>query len=313
MSYVQFRQHTIGEEVCCRGVGLHSGKRVSMRLKPAPKGHGIRFRRIDIPDQPTIPADYLHVVSTCQATTIGFDGVVVSTIEHLMAAFFGSGIDNALIELDGPEVPIFDGSAATYLKLLKKAGAREQQAARKYLSIERPVLIKEGDSFIKASPSDRFQVRYVIEYPHPLIGKQELSWSFDSGSFRDDIARARTFGFLKDVRRLQNMGLARGGSLANAVIFGGDTLLNVDGFRYADECVRHKILDLMGDLALTGMFVLGSFEVRKAGHGLHSRFLKHLMAGPDRAAPRPAPIPAAYVPAAAAAFLNRFPQASEAM
>lgn len=299
VNFRQMKQHTIGHEVWCSGVGLHSGLKVSLRLKPAPADSGIQFRRMDVCNFPTISAHYNHVVNTFQATTIGFDGVVVSTIEHLMAALYGSGIDNALVELNGPEVPIFDGSAAPYLKLIERAGTREQDSPRNYLAIVRPVIIRNGDSFIKASPSEQLKVSYFIDYPHPMVGKQELSWSLDNGSFRRDIAKARTFGFLKDVQRLQTMGLIRGGSLSNAVVFGEQDLLNVGGFRFSDECVRHKILDFLGDLALTGMFVLGNFEVRKAGHGLHSQFLHQIMNSPGYAVPKPIPGTVAYLAASA--------------
>jgi UDP-3-O-[3-hydroxymyristoyl] N-acetylglucosamine deacetylase len=299
VNFGQIKQHTVAQEVRCSGVGLHSGLKVSLRLKPAPAGSGIRFRRMDVCNFPIISAHYNHVVNTFQATTIGFDGVVVSTIEHLMAALYASGIDNALVEVDGPEVPIFDGSAAPYLKLIESAGFRQQELPRNYLMIERPIVIRDGDSFIKASPSDQLRVSYLIDYPHPMVGKQELSWALDNGSFGRDIAQARTFGFLKDVQRLQTMGLIQGGSLANAVVFGEQNLLNVDGFRFSDECVRHKILDFLGDLALTGMFVLGNFEVRKAGHGLHSQFLNQIMNRPGYVVPKPMPATPVFVAASA--------------
>lgn len=303
VNYGSMKQRTIAQEVWCRGVALHSGVTVSLRLKPASAGQGIRFRRTDVCNHPTVSARYHHVVNTFQATTIGFDGVVVSTIEHLMAALYGSGVDNVLVEVDGPEVPIFDGSAAPYLRLIERAGLRDLDADRGCLSIEKPVVVQEGDSYIKASPSDRFRVRYLIDYPHPKIGRQELSWTFENGSFGSEIAQARTFGFLKDVRKLQTMGLIRGGSLANAVVFGKEDLLNVDGFRYSDECVRHKILDFLGDMALTGMFAIGRFEIRKAGHALHSRFLHQLMSRPGCTAVKFSPIPAAYVAASAVSAL----------
>lgn len=272
------KQHTIGREVWCEGVGLHTGKKVSMRLKPAPAGYGVRFRRLDVCERPTITAHYHHVVDTLLATSIGFDGVVVSTIEHLMAALAGSGVDNVLVELDGPEVPIFDGSAACYVEVLQEAGLKELDAYRQYLKVAKPLVVKEGDAYIKASPSDRFQVCYSIDFPHPMVGKQELSWRFDASAFSRDIAKARTFGFLRDVQKLQNMGLAQGGSLANAIVFDDLGVLNRDGFRYADECVRHKILDFVGDLALAGMPLVGQFEAYKAGHTLHNRLLKQLTA-----------------------------------
>jgi len=288
------KQHTIGQSVWCSGVGLHSGLKVALVLKPAPAGHGIRFLRTDIPASPSISANYNNVVSSFQATTIGSAGVCISTVEHLMAALYGCGVDNVLVELSGPEAPIFDGSAAPYVNLIRKASILEQDEARNYLTIRKPLTVSNGDSFIIATPSDQFQVRYEIDYPHPRVGKQEYSWALKNGSFGREIAKARTFGFLKDVLKLQQMGLIQGGSLANAVVFDDCELLNVDGFRYSDECVRHKILDFIGDLALTGLPVLGKFEIRKAGHALHSRFLNELMDGKGYAIPTSVPMPPAY-------------------
>jgi len=275
------RQHTIKREVWCRGVGLHSGTIVSMKLKPAPPNFGLRFCRVDIADRPVIIARQHQVVDTLFATTIGFDGVAISTIEHVMAAFLGCRVDNILVELDGPEVPIFDGSAAAYLQLLEKAGLREQSAPRQYLKVERPLLVKEGDAFIKATPADCFRLHYFIDFSHPLVGRQEFSWCFSETSFAREIAKARTFGFFRDVQKLQGMGLARGGSLDNAIVFDDRGILNNDGFRYNDECVRHKVLDFIGDLALAGMPLLGHFQAYKAGHSLHNRFLRQLITSPE--------------------------------
>jgi UDP-3-O-[3-hydroxymyristoyl] N-acetylglucosamine deacetylase len=292
---LHFKQHTIGQSVWCSGVGLHSGLKVAMVLKPAPPDHGIRFRRTDLPESPTICAHYNNVIDTFQATTIGSAGIAVSTVEHLMAALYGCGVDNVLVELNGPEAPIFDGSAAPYVKLIQKATIREQNGARRYLAIREPVVVKDGDSCIIATPADQFQVHYEIEFPHPRVGKQEYSWELKNGSFGNEIAKARTFGFLKDVLRLQQLGLIRGGSLSHAVVFDDTEVLNVNGFRYSDECVRHKILDFIGDLALTGLPVLGRFEVRKAGHTLHSRFLAELMDTKGYAAQKPITMPAPYL------------------
>ncbi|MGC8490300.1 MAG: UDP-3-O-acyl-N-acetylglucosamine deacetylase [Syntrophobacteraceae bacterium] len=292
---LHFKQHTIGQSVWCSGVGLHSGLKVSLVLKPAPADHGIRFRRTDLPGSPSICAHYNNVIDTFQATTIGAAGMAVSTVEHLMAALYGCGVDNVLVELNGPEAPIFDGSAGPYVKLIERACVVEQDGPRRYLSIREPVVVKDGDSSIIATPCDHFQVHYEIEFPHPRVGKQEYSWELKNGSFGREIAKARTFGFLKDVLRLQQMGLIRGGSLSNAVVFDENEVLNVHGFRYSDECVRHKILDFIGDLALTGVPVLGNFEVRKAGHTLHSRFLNQLMDGKEYAAHPPVAPPAAYI------------------
>ncbi len=273
-------QNTLAEETLFHGVGLHSGAKISVRLKPARPNSGILFRRVDIPGQPMIEARHHHVVDTRFATTIGSNGTLVSTIEHLMAAFWGAGIDNAIVELDGSEVPILDGSAAPYLDVLNRAGISMQTVLRKYLRVQRTVLVREGDAYIKATPADRFSVCYRIDFPHPLVGQQEFVYEYDRASFQREIAHARTFGFLKDVEKLQSMGLARGGSLDNALVFDDYRVLNQEGFRYSDECVRHKILDLLGDLSLAGMPVTGHFEVHKAGHSLHNRFLRELFDRP---------------------------------
>lgn len=264
----------------CGGVGLHSGAGVSMKLRPAPPNFGVRFKRVDLRDRPVIAAHHNQVVDTFLATTLGYDGVVVSTVEHLMAALFGSGVDNVLVELDGPEVPILDGSAAPFIEVLREAGLREQDALRKCMVVGRSLQVRDGDAFIKVTPCRDFRVRYAIDFPHPLVGKQEYSWSLNEGTFALDIAGARTFGFLKDVQKLQSLGLAQGGSLANAIVFDDSGLLNKDGFRYGNECVRHKVLDFIGDLALAGVTLQGSFEVRKAGHALHNAFLKQLTSRP---------------------------------
>jgi len=274
-------QCTIRREVAGEGIGLHSGAPVLLRLKPAPVDFGIRFRRMDLPGNPMVTAHYRNVTETALATTIGCNGVTVSTIEHLMAALMGRGVDNALVELDGPEVPIFDGSARFFVEMLQRAGLEEQNGARRFVKIRRELSFREGDAFIRAVPGSDFRLRYTIDFPHPLIGRQELRWSFAPGDFARDIAAARTFGFLKDVQKLQSVGLALGGSLSNAVVFDDRTLLNGEGLRYGDECVRHKVLDFLGDVALVGMPLLGHFEIHKAGHTLHNRFLRRLMGSPS--------------------------------
>jgi UDP-3-O-[3-hydroxymyristoyl] N-acetylglucosamine deacetylase len=271
------KQHTIRREVRCEGMGLHSGASIALKLKPAPPNYGIRFRRTDLPDRPVVSARYNEVADTSLATTIGSNGASISTVEHLMATLAGLGIDNALVEVNGPEVPIFDGSAASYFRLLQKAGLKRQNAFRQYYKVEEPLTITDGDAYLKAEPSDQFQVSYIIDFPHPLIGKQEFTWHYNKATFGRDIAKARTFGFLKDVQKLQSLGLAQGGSLSNAVVFDELEVLNHEGFRYPDECVRHKVLDFIGDLALAGRPVIGAFEVYKAGHRLHNLFLEALM------------------------------------
>ncbi len=280
MNLISMMQHTVVREVSCRGIGLHSGAKVTMKLRPAPVNFGVRFRRMDLGHHPAVRAHAHHVVNTSLATSIGSNGTTVSTIEHLMAALYVSSVDNILVELDGPEVPILDGSAAPFLEILKKAGLKEQRAPRECLVVARPVYLRDGEAFVKATPANHFKVRYSIDFPHPLVGKQTLAWSFNAASFGQDIARARTFGFLKDVEKLQSLGLAQGGSLANAVVFDDFRVLNQDGFRYVDECVRHKILDFMGDLALAGRPLIGCFEVYKAGHALHNAFIRKLLSLP---------------------------------
>ncbi len=197
-----------------------------------------------------------------------------------MAALYGMNVDNVLIEIDGPEVPIFDGSSAAFIEILQESGLQEQRTARQCLRIERPFIHRDGDAFIKVTPSDRLRVSYTIDFPHKLVGTQKLSWQFNSAGFAQMIANARTFGFLKDVQKLQGLGLALGGSLENALVFDDYRILNQGGFRYADECVRHKVLDFLGDMALMGMPLIGHFKAHKAGHALHNRFLKDLMTKP---------------------------------
>lgn len=286
------KQHTIDREVWGKGVGLHSGSEVNMVLKPAPPDFGVRFRRTDVETSPLIPARYSNVADTFHATTIAVKGASVSTIEHLMAAIVGKNIDNVLVEVDGPEVPIFDGSASHYLELLNCAGLRTQEAPRRRITLARPITVREGDAYIRVTPASELRIRYAIDFPHPLVGRQEMTWVFDETAFSRDIAGARTFGFLRDLEMLRHAGLARGGSLENAIVFDESQVLNTGGFRYANECVRHKILDFLGDLSLMGMPVVGQFDLYKAGHSLHGKLVRELMTHPDSVAVSvPASIP----------------------
>ena len=273
-------QQTLKSDVDCVGVGLHTGRQVHMRLKPAPADSGIRFCRVDLPDRPLIHGRFDQVVQTEFATTLGYNGTTVSTTEHLLAALLGCGIDNALVELDAPEVPIFDGSAAPYLDLIRRAGIVELSDPRYFLKVAHPIVVREGESYIKVSPADQLEIAYTIDYPHPLLSRQTAVWRPSDGSFEREIAGARTFGFLKDLDQLQSMGFARGGSLANAIVFDEKQVLNLEGFRFGNECARHKILDLMGDLALLGRPVLARFEAYKAGHTLHNRLVRQLVDSP---------------------------------
>lgn len=297
MKYEFRMQHTIGREVWCSGEGLHSGARVSLRFYPAPPNHGVRFRRVDLVGRPLLHAHFHNVVNTQLATSIGSKDASVATVEHLMAALYSMGIDNVLVEIDGPEVPILDGSSAPFVEMLQDCGIQSQDVARQCLHIERSFIFKDGDAFVKVTPSDQLRISYTIDFPHKLVGTQKLCWRQSARSFEREIAKARTFGFLKDVQKLQSMGLALGGSLENAVVFDDYRVLNREGFRYANECVRHKLLDFLGDLALTGMPMVGHFEAYKAGHALHHQFLKELMVRPGYySVSTPASVPISIFP-----------------
>ncbi|NKB20209.1 MAG: UDP-3-O-acyl-N-acetylglucosamine deacetylase [Alphaproteobacteria bacterium] len=280
-------QKSLKSSIGCTGIGLHSGKKVTMSLNPAAADTGIVFHRTDLEgDDRVIPARWDFVVDTRMATTIGNQsGACVSTIEHLMAALAGCGIDNAIIEIDGAEVPVMDGSAAPFIFLVECAGMIEQHAPRKAIKIERPVkagdsdkFIKAGDSdkFISATPDDSFSVAFEIDFEDTAVARQQLSMRLVNGTFKTEIARARTFGFVHEVDALRKAGLALGGSLDNAVVISGDTILNGDGLRYDDEFVRHKILDCVGDLYLAGAPIIGQIDALRSGHALNNLFLTSL-------------------------------------
>jgi UDP-3-O-[3-hydroxymyristoyl] N-acetylglucosamine deacetylase len=271
---LDFRQRTLKESVSVSGIGLHSGEHIEIRLRPAPAGSGIRFVRTDLEGRPSVKAAVENVLDTTLATTIGENGCRVATVEHLMASFFGLGIDNAIVELDGPEVPIMDGSAASFVFLIKSAGIKEQDEPKRFTLIKKMMSVKDGDRFIKVYPSRELKITYMIDFKHPLVRDQKYQMTFSGGDFVREISRARTFGFLKDVKTLKENGLAKGGSLDNAVVIDDFRILNEDGLRYKDEFVRHKILDFLGDLSVLGSPVIGHFVVKKAGHCLHHRMLK---------------------------------------
>jgi UDP-3-O-[3-hydroxymyristoyl] N-acetylglucosamine deacetylase len=278
MTDASFNQRTIQESVSTRGVGLHSGAQVTLTLRPAPPDHGIVFHRVDVRGSPSIPATSAHVIDTAFATTLGKDGVRVGTVEHLLAALTGLGIDNLRIEVEGPEVPILDGSAGPFVYLINSAGVRVQDAPKSFLVIKRPVFLSEGDKEASLGPSNRLRIDCAIDFHHPLVPGQSLSLDFSGRSFSRELARARTFGFLKDVERLKSAGLARGGSLENAIVVDEFSVLNPEGLRYPDEFVRHKALDALGDLALFGHPVIGHLRVSKSGHALHHRLVAQVLA-----------------------------------
>jgi UDP-3-O-[3-hydroxymyristoyl] N-acetylglucosamine deacetylase len=278
---MHFLQRTIAEPVGCSGVGLHSGKQVNLTLKPAPLNHGIKFVRSDLAGCPPIPAHFNRVVDTSLATVIGNDGYIVSTIEHLMACFAGLSIDNVLVELDGYEVPVMDGSAAPFTQMVKSAGIKELNNPRHYFIIKEPVSLKENGKQVTVYPSDRFKISCTIDFEHPLIGEQSLSLEMTDEMFESAISRARTFGFLHEVEYMKRFGLAQGGSLENAVVIDKDKILNEEGLRFPDEFVRHKILDCLGDFSLLGMPILGHLFVHKSGHAFNHAFLEKFFSQKD--------------------------------
>ncbi|MFH1157129.1 MAG: UDP-3-O-acyl-N-acetylglucosamine deacetylase [Pseudomonadota bacterium] len=267
-------QKTLAASVSCSGIGVHSGKQTTIRINPAPENHGIRFKRTDLPGTPHIQALFKTVVDTSLATVIGRDGAIVSTIEHLMAAFTGLSIDNALIEIDTYEMPIMDGSAQEFTRLMTEAGIQEQVAQRWFFVVTEPIRIQEGDKFVAVEPDNTFRISCSIDFSHPLIGAQEICFDLASGNFETDISRARTFGFVQDLEYLKRFSLGRGGSLDTAIVIDTDRVLNHNGLRYPDEFVRHKLLDCLGDFSLLGMPILGHIQTHKSGHALNHAFIK---------------------------------------
>ncbi|MEQ9314909.1 MAG: UDP-3-O-acyl-N-acetylglucosamine deacetylase [Henriciella sp.] len=284
MSSVQFQQ-TINCPVVCAGVGVHSGERARIVMKPAKTGTGIRFRRVDITNQDNeVFARGDHVCEVQLGTTLRNEaGVSVATVEHLLAACAGVGVDNLIIEIDGPEVPIMDGSSAVYCELLLSAGLRQQGAARRRIRILDTVEVRDGVKMARLTPSadDYLTIHAKIEFESRAIGTQQMSLRLVPGMFARDIAFARTFGFAQDVAKLQAMGLARGGSLDNAVVLDGDEIMNPEGLRTDDEFIRHKILDAIGDLMLAGAPIAGVYEARQPGHALNNKLVRALLEQPD--------------------------------
>jgi UDP-3-O-[3-hydroxymyristoyl] N-acetylglucosamine deacetylase len=270
-------QQTLAQPVTFSGIGLHLGRPVRVTIHPAAANHGLRFVRADLPGRPEILAHYSKVVDTTRATTLGEGRATLSTVEHLLAALRGAGVDNARVAVEGPEVPIMDGSAAPFAALLAQTGLQTQPWRRAYLRVLRPVELREGNQWMRVVPGEP-RITYLIDFNHPLIRRQRYTVPLWSEVFAQQIAPARTFGFLKEVQYLQTNGLALGGSLDNAVVLDDAGVLNPEGFRFPEECVRHKILDAMGDLALLGLVLYGRLEVSRGSHEFHWRFLQKLMA-----------------------------------
>ena len=273
-----FRQRTFKQRAMMSGVGLHSGASVRLTLAPAPIDSGIVFTSRGV----EIPAISEFVVDTNLNTSLGRGAIRIGTVEHLLAALSGCGIDNARIEVEGPEIPIADGSSAPFVALIREAGIHEQRAPRRYLMVRKSVSVSEDDKLARLSPArGKFAVQYTIDFRHPLISDQSYGLELTEKSFQKDIARARTFGFKRDVEHLHRAGLARGGSLENAVVVDDFNILNPEGLRYPDEFVRHKILDALGDLSLIGMPVIGQLTAVKSGHALNQQLVRKVLAEPD--------------------------------
>jgi len=275
---MHFKQRTVAKPINCSGVGIHSGIKVNLTIKPAPTNHGIKFKRIDLPDSPSISAHFNMVVDTSLATVLGYNGFIVSTIEHLMATFAGLSIDNALVEIDGYEMPIMDGSAEVFTSSIMAAGIKEQDGQRCFFVVKKPIELKENGKFVGIYPESSFKITCDIDYDHSLVKKQSYTIELSDEVFEREICRARTFGFLHEYKELKRFGLARGGSLDNVVVIDKENILNEDGLRYKDEFVRHKLLDCLGDFSLLGMPVLGHVKVSKSGHFFNHAFLKKFFA-----------------------------------
>jgi UDP-3-O-[3-hydroxymyristoyl] N-acetylglucosamine deacetylase len=270
------KQQTIKKEIKCSGIGLHSGQTVSLNLRPASEDAGIIFVHKGPNGQRRLDLSPHNVTSTELATTIGCNGTRIATVEHLLAAIIGLGIDNISIEVEGTELPIMDGSSASFVFLLRSAGIRKQRKPRHIMAFKKPLMFKEDNRWIRVTPYQGMKIKYTIEFDHPMVGVQSFVFDHDPQQFIKSLAKARTFGFLRDVEKLQRVGLALGGSLDNAVVLDEYGVINPGGMRYRDELVRHKVLDFMGDMALMGVSLWGFFEVRCSGHAFNNSFFRFL-------------------------------------
>ena len=272
------KQRTLSSIVKASGVGLHTGEKVQIALRPAAQNTGIVFRRVDLDPVQQIQALAENVTDTMLGTSIGNNSASVMTVEHLLAAFAGLGIDNVLVDLHGPEVPIMDGSSASFVFLIESAGIEEQNALKKFLRIKKTIRVEEGDKFAEFKPYNGYRISFEINFDHPMIKKKttNLSLDFSTLTFLKEISRARTFGFLKEVETLRSHNLALGGSLENAVVLDEYRILNQDGLRYQEELVRHKILDVVGDLYLMGYIMVGEFNGYASGHELNNKLILKL-------------------------------------
>jgi UDP-3-O-[3-hydroxymyristoyl] N-acetylglucosamine deacetylase len=270
------KQTTISKSIRTSGIGLHTGVEVNLALKPAPPNTGYIFVRTDLDDF-EIPASVEYISHCSYATTLLRRGVVLSTVEHLLSALRGSGVDNCFIETDNIEMPIMDGSSENFIELIERAGVEEQDETRHFLQIKEKVEFEQGDRKMSVEPSDDYEIDCLIDFPHPFINRQKFHFVFKNGSFGREIASARTFGFTTEIEMLRKANLALGGSLDNAIVLTPDGMLNESPLRFADEFVRHKILDIIGDFALLGMPLLGKITAEKSGHAVHAVLMSKLL------------------------------------
>lgn len=277
------KQRTLKNTIRATGVGLHTGNKIYLTLHPADINTGIKFRRVDLDEPVTIDAIPHNVGETTLSTTLVKEGVKISTIEHLLSAMAGLGIDNALVDVTAGEVPIMDGSAGPFVFLIQSAGVREQDAPKQYMKIKKEIKVTEGDKWAAFLPMDGFKVTFTIDFEHPAFAEnvKTASMDFSSTTFVREVSRARTFGFMKDIEFLRENNLALGGSLENAIVIDDDKILNEGGLRYADEFVKHKMLDAIGDLYLLGHSLIGEYQGYKSGHGLNNQLLRALMSDKD--------------------------------
>ncbi|HTI48630.1 MAG TPA: UDP-3-O-acyl-N-acetylglucosamine deacetylase [Casimicrobiaceae bacterium] len=277
------KQRTLKTAIKTTGVGLHTGARVELNLRPAAPDTGIVFHRVDLPSVVSIPAQAQYVGDTRLSSTLKLDGATVSTVEHLMSALAGLGIDNLHVDVAGPELPIMDGSAGPFVFLLQSAGIAEQGADKRYLRIEQPVEVRDGDKWARFEPFAGFKLDFTIDFPHPVFGSENrhVEVDFAEHSYIKEVARARTFGFMQDVESLREKGLIQGGSLHNAIVLDETRVLNTEGLRYDNEFVKHKVLDAIGDLYLLGHPLVGKYTAFKSGHGLNNALARALLARPE--------------------------------
>jgi UDP-3-O-[3-hydroxymyristoyl] N-acetylglucosamine deacetylase len=271
-------QRTVAKRVSCTGVGLHTGMPAALALAPAAPDTGIVFVRRDLGVE--IPARADNVVDTTLSTTLGVGPARVATVEHVLAALTGMGVDNCRVEVDGPEIPILDGSAAPFVYLVREAGVRQQSPGKRFLLLQRAVEVRDGDKLARLEPAQEMSIRFTVDFDHPLVTDQSFDFTFSDRRFAREVAPARTFCFLRDIERMKAAGLAKGGTLENAIVVDDFSILNPGGLRFPDEFARHKVLDAVGDLSLVGMPVIAAFTARKSGHAMNQALVRKLLADP---------------------------------